>query len=96
MKNEKLFGIAMAFKIITMTLLVLPLTLAACSKQDQAPASHESSASEVQAQQDVKITPEQQAAIDALDKPLQDEKNTDVPASVANAPADEVTASESQ
>jgi hypothetical protein len=38
-----------------------------------------------------KSHPEQQAAIDALDKPVMDEKNTDIPESVANAPADAAT-----
>ena len=37
------------------------------------------------------ISPEQQAAIDAIDKPVLDEKNTDVPAEIANAPADAAT-----
>ncbi len=37
-------------------------------------------------------TPEQQTAIDALDKPVLDEKIQDVPAEIANAPADEATA----
>ena len=34
---------------------------------------------------------EQQAAIDALDQPILDEKNTDIPAEKANAPADAAT-----
>ena len=39
-----------------------------------------------------KITAEQQAAIDAIDQPVLDEKNTDVAAEIANLPADEATA----
>lgn len=65
----------LAFAVLAMT-----LGLAACSKQEQ-PAQNETSQTEVQE----KITPEQRAQIDALDKPIQDEKNTDVPESVANA-----------
>lgn len=65
----------LAFAVLAMT-----LGLAACSKQEQ-PAQTETSQTEVQE----KITPEQQAQIDALDKPIQDEKNTDIPESVANA-----------
>ncbi len=38
------------------------------------------------------VTAEQQAAIDAIDQPELDEKNKDIPAEVANAPADAATA----
>ena len=37
------------------------------------------------------MTPEQQAAIDSLDQPVLNEKNTDVPTEVANAAADAAT-----
>lgn len=49
--------------------------------------------SNVEAQQTVeKITPEQQAQIDAIDVPVLDEKNTDVPASVSEStPVDNST-----
>lgn len=73
-------------------LLATSLTLAACSKQEQAPAS-EADASVV-VTESAQATPEQQAAIDAIDKPVLDEKNTDVPAEIANAPADAATAHE--
>lgn len=70
-------------------LLAASLALTACSKQEQAPAS-EADASAV-VEDSAKVTPEQQAAIDAIDKPVLDEKNTDVPAEIANAPADAAT-----
>ena len=37
------------------------------------------------------LTPEQQAAIDAIDQPILDEHNTDVAPEIANADADEAT-----
>ena len=78
----------MNLKLVLAVLLITPLTLTACSKKEDATqATTEASAPVV----DEKTTPEQQAAIDAIDKPILDEKNTDVPAEVANAPADVVT-----
>ncbi|MFV5491340.1 hypothetical protein [Acinetobacter sp. ASP199] len=70
-------------------LLAASLALTACAKKDSpAPQEQDASAATVTEQ----ITPEQQAVIDSIDKPVLDEKNTDVPAEVANAPADEATA----
>ena len=80
----------MNFKFMMVAILISPVLLTACAKPD-APASHEASSSEA-ATEVTTISAEQQAAIDALDQPVQDEKNTDVPASVAQAPADEITA----
>ena len=85
----------MAIKSLMVGLIVVPLFLTACSKQEKAPASHETAASE-SVTEAAQTSVEQQAAIDALDKPVQDEKNTDISASVANAPADAVTAEESK
>ena len=80
----------MKFKFALIVLILAPLALTACSKQDKAPASEQTSASGVAAESE-KLSPEQQAAIDAIDKPVLDEKNTDVPAEKANAPADVAT-----
>ncbi|VTX67276.1 Uncharacterised protein [Acinetobacter ursingii] len=77
----------MKLKLVLAAIVVIPLTLTACAKKNDAPASHEGQAAPVEE----KVTPEQQAAIDALDKPVMDEKNTDIPESVANAPADAAT-----
>jgi len=79
----------MNLKLTLAALVILPLTLTACAKKDEAPKT-ETAAS---AAADQQTTAEQQKAIDALDKPVLDEKNTDVPAKVANASADEATAS---
>ncbi|WP_374665653.1 hypothetical protein [Acinetobacter sp.] len=79
----------MKLKLALAALLIAPLALTACSKKEEAPKTEtEASAPADNAQ----TTPEQQAAIDALDKPVLDEKNQDVPAEAANAPADEATA----
>ncbi|MCU4412505.1 hypothetical protein KTH71_00370 [Acinetobacter sp. WU_MDCI_Axc73] len=77
----------MKLKLVLAAILVIPLTLTACAKKNDAPASHEGQAAPAQE----KVTPEQQAAIDALDKPVMDQKNTDIAESVANAPAEPAT-----
>lgn len=81
-------------KLVLAACLAFPLTFAACSKQEKAPAADQAATSEVVVEESSNVTPEQQAAIDALDKPLQDENNTDIPESVANAPADQATSEE--
>lgn len=81
-------------KLVLVACLVLPLTFAACSKQESAPAADQAATSEVVVEESANVSPEQQAAIDALDKPLQDENNTDIPESVANVPADQATLDE--
>jgi len=68
------------------------LALTACAKQENAPAAEAEASAAVA---DETVTPEQQAAIDAIDQPVLDEKNTDIPAEIANAPADAATADES-
>ncbi|OTG82915.1 hypothetical protein [Acinetobacter sp. ANC 4648] len=88
----------MNFKFIFATLIIAPLALTACSKQEKAPASEQTTAATDAAM----VTPEQQAVIDTIDKPVLDEKNTDVSAEKANAatdlatPATEVEASKAQ
>ncbi len=79
----------MNLKLTLAATLIASLALTACSKQDKAPASEQTSAA-VTTDSD-KVTPEQQKAIDALDKPVLDEKNTDVPASVSEKAAEEAT-----
>lgn len=71
--------------------MLIPMLFTACSKQEKAPASEQSSASEVVPVESEKVSAEQQAAIDSLDKPVLDEKNTDISESVANAPTDAAT-----
>ncbi len=73
-------------------LLAVSLALTACAKQENAPAAEAEASAAVA---DETVTPEQQAAIDAIDQPVLDEKNTDIPAEIANAPADAATADES-
>ncbi len=69
-------------------------------KKESAPATETDASSAVV--DNAQVTPEQQAAIDAIDQPILDEGNTDIPEDVANAPADvatadtEVAASEAQ
>ncbi|MGZ7881363.1 hypothetical protein [Acinetobacter soli] len=77
----------MKLNILLAALIIAPLTLTACSKKNDAPAAQQGQS----APADEKVTPEQQAAIDALDKPVMDEKNTDIPESVSNTPADAAT-----
>lgn len=83
----------MKFNLALVALLVAPLALTACSKQEKAPAAEQGSTSAVVETETASetVTPEQQAAIDALDQPVLDEKNTDVPADKANVPADAAT-----
>ena len=88
----------MNLKLTLAALLIVPLALTACAKKDEAPKNETAETVAV----NEKITPEQQAAIDAIDQPILDEGNTDIPEDVANAPADvatadtEVAASEAQ
>jgi hypothetical protein len=75
-------------------LLAASLALTACAKKENAPAAEAETGASAVVESET-ISPEQQAAIDAIDQPILDEKNTDVPAEIANAPADEATADES-
>ncbi|SPL69299.1 hypothetical protein [Acinetobacter stercoris] len=81
----------MNLKLTLAAALVASLTLSACSKQEKAPASEQTSASEAPANDSNQVTPEQQKAIDALDKPVLDEKNKDVPTEISEKPADAAT-----
>ncbi|RKG50932.1 hypothetical protein D7V68_03280 [Acinetobacter cumulans] len=83
----------MNLKLALAAVLIAPLALTACAKKDAAPHDATEASAAVTNE---KVTPEQQAAIDSLDKPVLDEKNTDVPAEIANAPADEATADTEQ
>ena len=70
------------------SILTACLMLVACAKnEDQAVTASEASAVLVEQE----VSAEQQAAIDSIDAPILDEKNTDVPAEIANAPSDEAT-----
>ena len=60
----------MKLNILLAALIIAPLTLTACSNKNDAPAAQQGQS----APADEKVTPEQQAAIDALDKPVMDEK----------------------
>lgn len=72
----------MKLKITLAALILGPLLFTGCGKKE-APA--ETTAAEVATTEAASITPEQQAAIDAIDQPIMDENNTDVAAEVANA-----------
>jgi len=65
----------MNLKLTFAALLIVPMMLTACAKKEEATQAGQDAASTAVAD---KVTPEQQAAIDALDKPVLDEKNTDV------------------
>ena len=80
-------------KILFALVVTSCLGLAACNKQEKAPASTVDSAAPVVAE-NTQVTAEQQAAINSIDQPVLDEKNTDIPAEIANAPADAATAGE--
>ncbi|MHC5958446.1 hypothetical protein ACYT65_05425 [Acinetobacter baumannii] len=78
----------MNLKLTFAALLIVPMMLTACAKKEEATQAGQDAASTAVAE---KVTPEQQAAIDALDKPVLDEKNTDV---VEGSTARESAASE--
>ena len=86
--NHLLWENVMKLKLTLAALLIAPLALTACSKKEEAPAAEQT---QTAAPADEKVTPEQQAAIDAIDKPVMDEKNTDLTAEEANAPAEVAT-----
>ncbi|ENW80832.1 hypothetical protein F909_02120 [Acinetobacter sp. ANC 3929] len=78
----------MKFKLTLAALIIAPIMLTACAKKEEAKNTEQQdqAASAVSTQ----TSPEQQAAIDAIDKPNLDEHNTDV----AEHAASEVAASE--
>ncbi|KHN67623.1 hypothetical protein AV645_04605 [Acinetobacter calcoaceticus] len=79
----------MNLKLTFAALLIVPMMLTACAKKDEASQAGQESAASTAVSE--KVTPEQQAAIDAIDKPVLDEKNTDV---VEGSASSEVAASE--
>ena len=78
----------MYLKLTFAALLIVPMMLTACAKKKRRLKRSKDAASTAVAD---KVTPEQQAAIDALDKPVLDEKNTDV---VEGSASSETAASE--
>ena len=74
----------MKFKLTLAALMIAPIMFTACAKKDEAKNAEQAAPAAIE------TTPEQQAAIDAIDKPNLDENNTDV---VMNA-ASEVEESE--
>ena len=77
----------MKIKLICLSSVMVLAGLTACSKQSSAPAAEQLESSVAVVNESSEMTAQQQAQIDALDQPLKDEHNTDVPESVANAPA---------
>lgn len=73
----------MKLKFMLVISLVAPLVLTACAKKEEAAATDQGQNAPAAEE---KITPEQQAAIDAIDKPVMDENNTDISPEQANAP----------
>ena len=71
-----------------MVVISTVLTLAACAKQENSKASEQATPAHVEQEQ---VSLEQQAAIDALDQPILDEKNTDIRAEMAKQPEGEAT-----
>ncbi|WP_122897848.1 hypothetical protein [Acinetobacter sp. B51(2017)] len=71
----------MKLKLTLAALIVSPLLFTGCAKQE-APTN---TAEQPAATEAATVSAEQQAAIDAIDQPVMDENNTDVPAEVANA-----------
>jgi hypothetical protein len=65
----------MNLKLTLAALLIVPVMLTACGKKEESSKAGQDAASTAVAD---KVTPEQQATIDSLDKPVLDEKNTDV------------------
>lgn len=76
-------------KLTLAALLAASLAFTACAKKDDNATATTTDASAAVASE--QISAEQQAAIDAIDQPVLDENNTDVPEDVANAPADAAT-----
>ncbi|WP_168383485.1 hypothetical protein [Acinetobacter indicus] len=76
-------------KLTLAALLAASLAFTACAKKDDNATATTADASAAVASE--QISAEQQAAIDAIDQPVLDENNTDVPEEVAKAPADAVT-----
>lgn len=78
----------MNLKLTLAALLIVPVMLTACAKKEESSKAGQDAASTAVSD---KVTPEQQATIDLLDKPVLDEKNTDV---VEGSASSEAAASE--
>ncbi|MEI1690338.1 hypothetical protein [Acinetobacter nosocomialis] len=78
----------MNLKLTLAALLIVPVMLTACAKKEESSKAGQDAASTAVSD---KVTPEQQATIDSLDKPVLDEKNTDV---VEGSASSETAASE--
>ncbi len=65
----------MNLKLTLAALLIVPVMLTACARKEESSKAGQDAASTAVSD---KVTPEQQATIDSLDKPVLDEKNTDV------------------
>ncbi|ELW83364.1 hypothetical protein I6L25_07595 [Acinetobacter nosocomialis] len=78
----------MNLKLTLAALLIVPVMLTACAKKEESSKAGQDAASTAVSD---KVTPEQQATIDSLDKPVLDEKNTDV---VEGSASNESAASE--
>ncbi|AZC02645.1 hypothetical protein Q5M49_00475 [Acinetobacter nosocomialis] len=78
----------MNLKLTLAALLIVPVMLTACAKKEESSKAGQDAASTAVSD---KVTPEQQATIDSLDKPVLDEKNTDV---VEGSASSEAAASE--
>ena len=79
----------MKFKLTLAALIIAPIMLSACAKKEEAKNAEQ----QEQITSVTQTSPEQQAAIDAIDKPNLDENNTDV---TEEGAASEVAASEAQ
>ena len=60
----------MNLKLTFAAMLIVPMMLTACAKKDEASQAGQESAASTAVSE--KVTPEQQAAIDAIDKPVLD------------------------
>ena len=78
----------MKTQISIVTLIAASLLMTACAKKEEA-SSTDSASGPIATES---VSAEQQAAIDAIDQPVLDENNTDIPAEISNAPADAATA----
>ncbi|MHC3032186.1 hypothetical protein [Acinetobacter nosocomialis] len=78
----------MNLKLTLAALLIVPVMLTACAKKEESSKAGQDAASTAVSD---KVTPEQQATIDSLDKPVLDEKNTGV---VEGSASSEAAASE--
>ena len=77
----------MKLKLALILSLLAPLALTACAKQEQAGQGDQQAAATQE------MSPEQQAAIDAIDKPVMDENNTDIAAANTSPAAENLVTS---